>query len=203
MIDIIDNALPEPIFKKLYNQVIDSDFPWYLSNDINKSRLEGSEEENPGLCEDNYSISSYQFVHILYDLNSDIKIRSSYFNLFNKVIFNFLENKNMTGHLYRSKLNLLTNLHKIKDNSLYNIPHVDIDIPHFSVLLYLNDSDGDTVIYENKFKGYDKVPHFDDLVEKKRVTPKAGRVVIFNGKHWHTSNQPEHNVRCIINYNLV
>ena len=42
-----------------------------------------------------------------------------------------------------------------------------------------------------------------DLKEKKRVTPKAGRVVIFNGKHWHTSFQPEHNVRCVINYNVI
>ena len=63
--------------------------------------------------------------------------------------------------------------------------------------------DGDTVIYENTFKGYNNVPHFNELKEKQRVTPKAGRVVIFNGKHWHTSYQPEHNVRCIINYNLI
>jgi len=187
MIDIIDNALPEPIFKKLYNQVIDSDFPWYLSNDINKSRLEGSEEENPGLCEDNYSISSYQFVHILYDLNSDIKIRSSYFNLFNKVIFNFLENKNMTGHLYRSKLNLLTNLHKIKDNSLYNIPHVDIDIPHFSVLLYLNDSDGDTIFFNERNDGEKTRPKSVSI--KERISPKRNRIVLSNG-NFHTSTNP-------------
>ena len=99
----------------------------------------------------------------------------------------------------RSFLQLPLNL---KDRSI-DAPHVDADVEHLVVLYYVNDSDGDTVIYENKFQGYDKVPHFDDLVEKKRVTPKAGRVVIFNGKHWHTSCQPEHNVRCIINYNLV
>jgi len=37
----------------------------------------------------------------------------------------------------------------------------------------------------------------------KRVTPKQGRVVIFNGLHWHTAEQPKDNVRCIINYNLI
>ena len=99
----------------------------------------------------------------------------------------------------RSFLQLPLNL---KDRSI-DAPHVDADVEHLVVLYYVNDSDGDTVIYENTFKGYDNVPHFNELKEKQRITPKAGRVVIFNGKHWHTSCQPEHNVRCIINYNLV
>ena len=99
----------------------------------------------------------------------------------------------------RSFLQLPLNL---KDRNI-DAPHVDADLEHLVVLYYVNDSDGDTVIYENTFKGYDKVPHFNELKEKQRVTPKAGRVVIFNGKHWHTSCQPEHKVRCIINYNLI
>ena len=99
----------------------------------------------------------------------------------------------------RSFLQLPLNL---KNRSL-DAPHVDADVDHMVVLYYVNDSDGDTVIYENLFEGYDKVPLLKDLKEKKRVTPKAGRVVLFNGKHWHTSCQPEHNVRCVVNYNVV
>jgi hypothetical protein len=99
----------------------------------------------------------------------------------------------------RSFLQLPLNL---KDRSI-DAPHVDADIDHMVILYYVNDSDGDTVIYENLFEGYDNVPHFDDLKVKQRVTPKAGRVVIFNGKHWHTSCQPEHNVRSVVNYNVV
>jgi hypothetical protein len=26
---------------------------------------------------------------------------------------------------------------------------------------------------------------------------------MFNGKHWHTSHQPEYNVRCVVNYNVI
>jgi len=99
----------------------------------------------------------------------------------------------------RSFLQLPLNL---KDRSI-DAPHVDADVDHIVVLYYVNDSDGDTVIYENLFEGYDKVPLMKDLKEKKRVTPKAGRVVIFNGKHWHTSHQPKDNVRCVVNYNLI
>ena len=99
----------------------------------------------------------------------------------------------------RSFLQLPLNL---KDKRI-DAPHVDSDVDHMVVLYYVNDSDGDTVIYENKFEGYDKVPTFDKLKEKKRITPKSGRVLLFNGKHWHTSCQPEHNVRCVVNYNVV
>ena len=99
----------------------------------------------------------------------------------------------------RSFLQLPLNL---KDRSI-DAPHVDADVDHMVVLYYVNNSDGDTIIYENKFESYDNIPLKKDLIEKKRVTPKAGRVVLFNGKHWHTSCQPEHNVRCIINYNVI
>ena len=37
---------------------------------------------------------------------------------------------------------------------------------------------------------------------KKKVSPKQGRVVLFDGIHWHTAQQPNHNVRCIVNYDL-
>ena len=111
MIEVIDNALSESIFKELSNQAIHADFPWQLSNDINTSSLD-TQEKNPGICKDNNSISSYQFVHIFYDMTNETKIRSPFFNLFNKVIFDFLENKNMTGRLYKSKLNLLTKINE-------------------------------------------------------------------------------------------
>ena len=42
-----------------------------------------------------------------------------------------------------------------------------------------------------------------ELEELKRVTPKSGRVVMFNGRRWHTAAQPVNNVRCIINYNVI
>ena len=187
MIEVFDNALPESIFNELSNQVIRKDFPWYFSTDIDRSRLVSSEEENPGLCEDKNSISSHQFVHSLYSLKDKEKVHSPSFNLFNKPIFHFLENKKMSGHLYRCKLNLLTNLHKIKDNNFHNMPHVDIDIPHFSVLLYLNDSDGDTIFFNERNDGEKTRPKSVSI--KQRISPKRNRIVISNG-NFHASTNP-------------
>ena len=69
--------------------------------------------------------------------------------------------------------------------------HVDTKEPHWVVLYYLVDSDGDTIIYNT-----------DNTTVMERVTPKQGRVVIFDGKYYHTAEQPKDNVRCIINFNV-
>ena len=67
------------------------------------------------------------------------------------------------------------------------------------------DSDGDTIIYDEKWDGHNR--HIDNEIAKQwtiveKVTPKQGRVVVFNGYHYHTAEQPRHNNRCIINFNV-
>ena len=46
------------------------------------------------------------------------------------------------------------------------------------------------------------MPFFEDVKELKRITPKQGRVVIFDGMYWHTAEQPKKDVRCILNFNI-
>jgi hypothetical protein len=46
------------------------------------------------------------------------------------------------------------------------------------------------------------IPVFDELKEFTRVRPKKGRMVIFDGMHWHTSCQPTLGPRIIININI-
>ena len=63
-------------------------------------------------------------------------------------------------------------------------PHVDMEGKHHTSVYYVNDSDGDTVIGD------------------KRVSPKANRVVIFDGDIIHYGHSPcKHNNRIIINSN--
>lgn len=81
-------------------------------------------------------------------------------------------------------------------------PHLDRTTPHIVFLYYVTDSDGDTVIYDYKSKDENDIPYFEDIKELKRITPKQGRVVVFDGLHWHTAEQPTKDVRCIINFNI-
>ena len=51
------------------------------------------------------------------------------------------------------------------------------------MLYYVLDSDGDTIIYNEKKDS-------DNYTIKKRVTPKQGKVVLFDGQLYHTAEQP-------------
>ena len=81
-------------------------------------------------------------------------------------------------------------------------PHLDRTTPHWSFIYYVEDSDGDTIIYDYKSKNKDDIPFFEDIKELQRITPKQGRVVVFDGAHWHTAEQPTKDKRCIINFNV-
>ena len=83
----------------------------------------------------------------------------------------------------------------LKDRSV-DTPHIDIhDRKHIVALYYVCDSDGDTIIYNEREK-------LETYTIKQKVTPKQGRMVIFDGSLMHTAEQPLNNVRCIVNYNL-
>lgn len=85
----------------------------------------------------------------------------------------------------------------------HNGVHIDIPKPHIAAVYYLNDSDGDTVIYENNWENTVPGSTGNILIEHKRVSPKKGRIVLFNGFRYHCSTQPRNNHRLILNFNLV
>tara|TARA_R100000687_G_C6364849_1_gene125156 strand:+ start:86 stop:610 length:525 start_codon:yes stop_codon:yes gene_type:complete len=68
--------------------------------------------------------------------------------------------------------------------------HIDLADPHMVYLYYVIDADGDTLLFEKS-----------EII--KRVSPKKGRLLIFNGKIWHTAQQPQKGIRCIINSDVV
>ena len=85
-------------------------------------------------------------------------------------------------------------------------PHVDSVKPHTATIFYLNDSDGDTVIYNQVYDPQKDQKHYSIkrwLTVKKRIQPKANRLLIFDGKYIHTGHTPsKHNKRILINSNF-
>lgn len=81
--------------------------------------------------------------------------------------------------------------------------HLDIAEPHYACVYYMNDSDGDTILYDQTIYDTPYGSQNVKVTEYKRVTPKKGRVVIFDGARYHCSTQPRNNYRCIINFVLT
>ena len=69
-------------------------------------------------------------------------------------------------------------------------PHTDLPFDHFVVLYYVNNSDGDTVFFDK-----------DAIV--KRVSPKRGRVVLFDGNILHGGGIPKNGPRSVVNFDIT
>jgi hypothetical protein len=113
---------------------------------------------------------------------------------------------------YRVKINK-TIPHTIDLNQEHRLLHVDTVVEHVTIIYYINDADGDTLIFNdknnkhlNKLKGFKDNDDFLDLKSfelSNSITPKKGRVVIFDGNLWHYGKYPTKGERNVININLV
>jgi hypothetical protein len=84
--------------------------------------------------------------------------------------------------------------------------HIDNNIQHVAMIYYINDTTGATNIYNNteKYKTYlnDEIDYSKFNLIKK-IEPKMGRVVIFDGALHHYGDYPTEGDRYIINFNFV
>ena len=154
-------------------------FPWYLTHDVTKPAKADS-QLRPA------------FFHGYVDYPSELS--SIFHDLFIRLIQNScakIDKKNVDAIQGRSFCQLPISSDKISVDT----PHIDIKEDHFVMLYYVCDSDGDTIIYNEQVKS-------ETYTLQRRVTPKQGRVVLFDGSYYHTAEQPLNNIRCVVNYNL-
>ena len=166
----------------------EEEFPWYYTSDVTDNSHEGPFQGRFGF--------SHQYV------STEEGIVSDFHSLFIGLIKNSckkLKIKQIDLLNGRSFLSTPTNIPKDDVDT----PHVDMVAPHFVMLYYVCDSDGDTIIYNEKTKFDGCHPDYKmNYTIKKKVSPKQGRVVLFDGRHFHTAEQPNHNLRGIVNYDL-
>jgi hypothetical protein len=73
----------------------------------------------------------------------------------------------------------------------YYEPHVDLPFSHTVVLYYVNDADGDTVLFDDN----------ENII--KTVSPKKGRILLFDGNIKHSGGIPKRGPRCAINFDII
>lgn len=140
--------------------------------------------------EDSNTEDSPQLIHIVNMDSKDMIILSP-------LIYKITETVGYKVQFQRIKANLLwPNAHR-KNLDSYHRPHADHGRQDAKTLIYyVNDSDGDTVIFKNRWTGEDP-----GLLEiEQRITPKAGSAVLFDSVQYHTSSSPTTDVRSVINF---
>jgi hypothetical protein len=94
----------------------------------------------------------------------------------------------------------------IRNKPKHDTIHTNRNIPHLVMLYYVNDCDGDTILYD---KTLDDIPfdvdYPDDYCElniQHRISPKRGRILFFDGRVYHAPSAPTKSMRCIITLDL-
>jgi hypothetical protein len=185
---IVDGCLPQKVFDSFVNQVTDKSVPWYFTE---YTAFLDKEKKND-LFE-----GSWAHVIIMNGENNS-SLAPICRQIINLILFSLGQE---LDSLTRVRLGLITRT----ETRVVHDAHVDYyDEPHKTTLLYLNDSDGDTLLY-NKFHktGQDVIKcSSDDIIEN--VTPKANRIVSFDGWQYHSSSTPIlNNYRIVMNINYT
>ena len=195
---IIDNAFSESMFKKIQEEILGFGFDWHYGRRVN---------EDDGSNENSFLIG---WVHVVAGWESEQKFTPELYSLIESELSKVLTNNNEPcGEIIRVRIVCNTTA----DKSYITQPHVDCDYTHQTVLFYINDADGDTIIYNEKFKpglGIESVQLCraikHKLTIKAEIKPKANRLVIFNGLHYHSGTTPTESDRRVvmnINYKLT
>lgn len=182
---VIDQIIPVSLQESIKDALLVKNFPWYYVNDV--TSLSGN-QTRPALSHliwDNFQkVSNFDI-----DFLGHIGAAHAGFPFTGikraKTLLQFPLNLNFAGialdHL-----------------------HVDMPTEHLVVLYYVNDSDGDTIICDHYYNGNEeKDLQAEDFKILAKVTPKQGRAVIFDGRYYHTAEQPQNEIRCIINLNVI
>lgn len=197
MIKVVDDFLPQGYIDAIETLCYSKEMSWSYVNET----VYG----NP----DNTNVWEKQFSHSLF---FEGKIASEHYKFFMPVMFLLEKEINYkVKSLLRLKLNLLTT---VPDSNSIFVPHIDSgDIePYLSAVLHINNSDGDTIIYENAIEDrsiLNREDYFTYLENRKRnekfvikeqVEFRKNRIIIFDGSYLHEAKWPErHKDRLVLN----
>lgn len=186
-IHIFDNFLPPEIEDKFEDNIKFIPFRWAKNDWKNPIEITVKDSEltninRPGLLQ-----------CIAFENGWDLCTNTQWI----EEIFNYLPFK---FELQRVKVNFNPKVSKIyKDNCMH--PHCDMNTGGFTAVYYVNNSDGDTIIFNEKTMK----PFLtgEELSIKKRVRNKRGRLVVFNQDYLHAGMLPvSSDYRVVINFNF-
>lgn len=174
------NILTEKEVEFINHNILGNNFPWYYE---------------PVATTDKFQFFSHTLV-----VRDTGKINSDYFHFFKSIFDRFCQkHKIKVNKITRAVLNLTNqSLYKHGD------PHVDHEFKHKVFMLYLNDIDGDTIIFDKKYidnNQFTTIPL--EKIKKpfkkiKQIKPKFGKAVCWDGSYYHSPSYPKKGRRVVV-----
>lgn len=179
MIQVIDNVISEKYSMFLFDQCVK--LPWTFVPNLSVG--ESSDYSSAGF--------SYTFfLNKKYKTNDNSEdTNTKEYNFVVPLLLEAMDKFELNAgidNIFRSRVRLSLN----KEVSKPEEKHLDFKFPHLVLLYYINNTDGDTYLFEG-----------DKVIE--RIQPKRGRCVLFDGTILHSSSSSTLSPRLVLNNNLI
>jgi hypothetical protein len=181
-IQIIENLLPLCWQQGLQNTV--NDLQWIHQKGTSYKIDESTFIQGMDIFIDENTLDSSQFVSYIIDSKQTNPI----FPYIRPILYMVEEQiRKKIIRINRIKINHQLPVVGFTSNN-YNIPHVDdSDRNLMSAIYYINDSDGDTFIFNEH---YSPSKDISKLSLAHRISPEAGKIVVFPSTQLHASSNP-------------
>ncbi len=191
---IIENAVPRKFLETLTSRICDyKSTPFYLC-------------DTTAYANATSAVDHSSWSHIVFDEQNGV-ISPFFHSIEAAVYFAFDKVDEQINQLLRIRIGLST----AHSKNIVRTPHIDRHKPHKTAILYLNDCDGDTIIYREKYdwqqnlnpvEYYNKIKQQGGMHIAYSSTPKANKMILFDGLHYHSSScQTNSAARIVININ--
>lgn len=183
-----DDFLPQSLVEKLQNDLLNPETPWVLTKELLSKDYKFNTNIDP--------YRGSQFNHIFFIAHKNL---SPHWETVLEAFKLFCDKHDITvWAIVRSKANItFPDVHAEQEDT--EAPHADHPWPHYVFLYYINDADGETILYNEKFDNNKEVV----LTEQARIQPKAGRAILFDGQHYHSPLAPTSGYRAVINLTFI
>ena len=186
-----ENVLSPQVFSYLRYAVEDFSFPWYYTSTA---------------YEHAYFKDGYSLVHTVYENNQKI---SPYADILEFAVLSALDSTDQKiDKLLRIRIGCIP----FSEKRVVHYPHTDYSFDHMTGIIYLNDTDGETIFYQERFdpsvcessKDY-FFEHLKGVVNIEQTSHcTENKMVWFNGNQYHSSSTPSNTFRRIaINFNYT
>lgn len=184
---IDDDVVPVRLQDQMQALLEDTSFPWFLCEHKIFTSTPTEYQYYKNIT--NNIFEHTQFTH---EFVANEKINSNFLDTPISLFQTIASTYNFNSKIIRIKANLCPQVN-IANVNAHQTPHVDNNYKHWVMIYYANDSDGDTFLFDST-----------TLSIQHRVSPKKGRIVVFNGNRLHAGMHPRnHNYRIVVNFNFI
>jgi hypothetical protein len=196
MIIPVSNTLPIAYENDIEQAV--KEIPYFYAPNTSYADNDPAFKHYTELTKNSNIVENGQFTHAVLD---EGHIVSNLHGFVYPILYIFAEKAGITvNKISRIKINLILQDKTFK-NINYNFPHSDRGTGDKVFLYYINDSDGDTFLF-NEYDDYETIP--DTFTVKDRITPRKGTGVFFLSNRFHASSNPAiAKNRYVINFNFI